>query len=344
MNLQQRSMRIFTAFITATALVVAGSTSASASEADNADDAVQRVDAAVSSHPLATEASLAPLVLEGGALVSDGEAATVQIPDSLEEPIVVSPGGTWEGSITGLTVGLPDSIQSSSSPALSADGSAVALGDDVRGVVQPLDGGLRISTIIERSTAPGSYAYELPSDVDVILNDDGTASLGRTVTATDEEGSEFSVTANIGQVGAAWAVDANGEPVATHYEVVDSQLVQFVDHDQPGVAYPVVADPTFWWGWNIYASNTVVGQITKLMLSGVAAGVLASRITALIPGIGTLTTNVIALAAALLGMGAALINQCNWNGRGVYFGHTWVTGVLPFVPTALRNGYFCVPN
>lgn len=45
----------------------------------------------------------------------------------------------------------------------------------------------------------------------------------------------------------AWARDANGVAVSTHFALKGNKLVQYVDHRQPGVAYPVVADPKFAW-------------------------------------------------------------------------------------------------
>ncbi|AWB88992.1 hypothetical protein C2138_05045 [Salinibacterium hongtaonis] len=184
----------------------------------------------------------------------------------------------------------------------------------------------------------------MPSDVEISLNGDASATLSRTVAVVDENGESNSITASIGQIAAPWAVDANGRQIDTHYELVGNELIQVVEHNQPGVAYPVVADPTFWWGWNVYFSNNVVNQVVKLVLAGAAATVLASRIIALVPGVGAVAVNVTALAGALITFGAAALNVCNYNNRGVYVGYTWVTGVLPFAPVVYRLGYFCVPN
>ena len=46
--------------------------------------------------------------------------------------------------------------------------------------------------------------------------------------------------------GEAWAKDANGKDMPTNYEIKDGSLIQKVDHNQPGVQYPVVADPYLW--------------------------------------------------------------------------------------------------
>ncbi|HHT7068150.1 hypothetical protein [Bacillus thuringiensis] len=40
----------------------------------------------------------------------------------------------------------------------------------------------------------------------------------------------------------AWAKDANGKPVATHYKVDGNKLIQVVEFDK-NTAFPVIADP-----------------------------------------------------------------------------------------------------
>ncbi len=47
----------------------------------------------------------------------------------------------------------------------------------------------------------------------------------------------------VGGFSSPWAKDANGNNVATHYEIRSENLVQVVDHRGSDVAYPVVADP-----------------------------------------------------------------------------------------------------
>jgi len=306
---------------------------------DGTEEAVDVVSSAAEIHPQADEVTQVPLQPLNGALVSAGEDATVSVPRAFSDPIEVSPAGTWGGELTGLTIGLPEQVQSAE-VSVAQDGSAVGEGSEVTGVIQALEGGLRISTVITGPDAPGRLSYALPDDVDIAINEDGSASLSRTAV---DDGTEV-LTATIGRIGTPWATDARGQRIATHYEVSGSKLVQVVDHHQDGVAYPVVADPTFWWGWNVYLSNSVVGQVVKVILAGAGAAVLASRLIALVPGIGTVAVNVTSLAGALLGFGAALLNVCNIKSRGVWVGHTWVTGVLPFAPTVMRSGYFCVPN
>lgn len=271
-------------------------------------------------------------------LVASGNSATVTVPTSLDGAIEVAPEGQFAGALTGISVRLPESVEEGEVQ-IADDGSIVGQPGEVRAVVQPSDEGLTITTVLASADAPTEYAYELPADVDVTLNADGSATLSRT--AVGKGGA--SITAAIGQIASPWAVDANGNSIATRYEVVGNSIVQHVDHRGSSTAYPVVADPKFWWGWNVFVSNATVGKITTLLLGGVAATTLARALINFIPGIGTLAGNVTQLASALLGFGAAAINICNIKRKGVFFGWTWVTAGLPFVPTIFRSGYFCVP-
>ncbi len=319
------------------ALLLSG-TAAAHAESDGASDTADLVSSAVDSAADAADVEVLSSVEQDSALVSEGQPATVSGPADFDGIVEVFPGGRWAGALTGITVGLPDSVLPGTAE-VAENGSIVseAAGATVQAVVQPFDGGMRVSTVIAGPEAPAEFAYELPADVDVALNPDGSASLSRTVIGEDGA----TLTVGIGEIGQPWAVDANGSQLETRYEVLGNQLIQHVSHD--GAAYPVVADPTFWWGWNIYASSKVVGQVTKLLIGGSSAAALGRALLNFLPGIGSLAGNVTTLASAMMAFGAAMINVCNWRGRGVFFGWTWVTGALPFVPTVVRNGYFCVP-
>lgn len=326
----------------AAALVLAGGgMAASADEVNDAEYAAQQVADAVAAHPLAVDVEQATPRDEARALGASDSAAVVTLPESFSEPIEVEPGGLWEGSLKGLDIGLPESIETSVPATETESGALVSNGDGVQGVVEELKGGLRVSTIIEGPTAPSTFAYELPEDVDITLNDDGSASLSRT---TDQGPEGDQMTAGIGEISAAWAIDANGKPVETHYEVEGHSLVQVVEHANEDVTYPVVADPSFWWGWNLYISNNAVSQITKVILAGAAATGVATAVLRFVPGAGQVANGITALAGALLTFGAAAINMCNFNNKGIWVGQTWVAGVLPFTPRVFKGGYFCVPE
>jgi len=64
-------------------------------------------------------------------------------------------------------------------------------------------------------------------------------------------------------LGKAWAVDANGAQLTTHYEVEGAVVRQVVDVNT-GTAFPVTADP--WWSWLVDTAKSI------LKSSGVALG------------------------------------------------------------------------
>ncbi|WP_309615258.1 DUF2599 domain-containing protein [Salinibacterium sp.] len=107
--------------------------------------------------------------------------------------------------------------------------------------VSKSDGSVQITTVIEDSTAPTSYRYEIGSaeGSKLRLFKEG----GVLIESTDGE--------YLGGVAAPWAYDANGIAVDTWYEVEGSTLVQVVAHDAGPYTYPIVADP--WIGINLFA-------------------------------------------------------------------------------------------
>jgi hypothetical protein len=98
------------------------------------------------------------------------------------------------------------------------------------------DGSLQVTTIIQDASAPTEYAYELtiPQGATASLADDGN------VVFLGFDGTF------VGGVTPAWAKDANGVSVPTHYVVVGTTLTQVVEHTGGDFAYPVVADPWLW--------------------------------------------------------------------------------------------------
>lgn len=320
-------------------LAISGATAAQATElVDRASGVADLVSEASSVGSPDPSIDVIDPTTSGDELVAAGQSATVVVPVSLDRPLEVEPEGRWSGALTGVTIDLPSSVEEGHVD-VAADGSIVSGPAEVQAVIQPSDEGLRISTVLASEEAPTTYEYKLPADVDVVLNTDGSASLSRTVSGEDGA----SITANIGQIAKPWAVDASGGEVTTWYEAAGSSIIQHVEHESASTAYPVVADPKFWWGWNVYVSNTTIGKITTLLLGGAAASQVARALINFIPGIGALAGNVTQLAAALMAFKAAAINVCNIKRKGVFIGWTWVPGTLPFVPTIFRNGYFCLP-
>lgn len=156
--------------------------------------------------------------------------------------------GITVGSKSGasLTVSLPFADRAENGTDLA--GGAIAYDNGNGSATVPIaktDGSVQIATVIEHTTAPTSYQYVI----------DGTE--GTTLRLLDEgvvlvENAEG---AYQGAVGAPWAYDANGTPVATRYEVDGATLVQIVEHTAGSYAYPIVADP--WLGINLFQWITV---------------------------------------------------------------------------------------
>ncbi|MGN6613386.1 MAG: hypothetical protein ACTHLJ_16595 [Angustibacter sp.] len=103
--------------------------------------------------------------------------------------------------------------------------------------------------------APRRYTYTFDGH-DLLLQDDGSVVV-------------FTGTEPVATIDPAWAVDARGRTVDTHYEVSGDQLVQVVRLTRD-TAFPVVADPSVkrrWWGLDIRFSE----RETRLIATGAAA-------------------------------------------------------------------------
>lgn len=138
--------------------------------------------------------------------------------------------------------------------ALAQDGTVVYPNASDAGsvAVQTLEGGeTRIQTVIPNAEAQHEFGYGMEGyRATIDLN--GEAAF----VATTSEGAYI-------PVEAAWAVDANGKTVETHYEVRDDKLYQVVV-PTADTAYPVVADPTWGWrnaAWGVTLSRTETSRI-----------------------------------------------------------------------------------
>ncbi len=131
----------------------------------------------------------------------------------------------------------------------SADGRITAAGlivfdhgsDYSTIVASRSDGSLQINTVIESETSPTSYSYPI-----AIPNGGRLERNGEAIFILDAKGGF------VGAVAPAWAKDANGADVPTHYEINGATLTQVVDHTSKDLTYPIVADP--WVGINLFDS------------------------------------------------------------------------------------------
>ncbi|QHF23418.1 hypothetical protein GTU73_04940 [Rathayibacter sp. VKM Ac-2804] len=153
-------------------------------------------------------------------------------------------------------------------PAAESAGPAAALADG--GVVYPAahsatsvvvgDRGVQMLTTIADAQAPADYSYDV-----TLAEGQRLELLGDGAAVVDADGGIALL------IGAAWAIDADGDRIPTHYSVSGSTLTQTVDHSAPGVAYPVVADPA-WLAPFVFKCLIGLGingpQIVSIMASG----------------------------------------------------------------------------
>lgn len=171
-----------------------------------------------------------------------GKTSTVISLDA-DEPIVVTT--TIDGANIEAEIVLPESL-SLQDASVSDSGTVVFLSEDAGSgaalAVQTLEGGsTRVQTIIPDAGSDHEYSYSM-NNYQAVVDQDGNAWFL-------SNGKE----ALLVPVEAAWAVDANGESVDTHYVERDGALVQIIEPSAE-TAYPIVADPT--WGWR----NGAYGQ------------------------------------------------------------------------------------
>jgi hypothetical protein len=113
-------------------------------------------------------------------------------------------------------------------------------GDDL--AVQVLaDGSTRIQTVLGSASSAREYAYSVNGYSPV----EADGSFG--FLAEGQQGGFV-------PVAAAWATDAQGRVVPTHYEIRGMSLVQVVE-PQHDTTYPVVADPAWSWMWGGYGAK-----------------------------------------------------------------------------------------
>jgi hypothetical protein len=179
----------------------------------------------------------APTSIEGDAVVSGTGVAAVAVPLDPSEPVTLGGAGPDDD----LRIGVPRGTDAHAEVV-----GGVSIFTDAKGTtataVNPLeDGGAQFLVTIGSAESPTRFAFPVtvPDGALFALTDDG----GAEITLADG-----TIAASI---PAPWAVDADGARVQTHFEVAGDALVQVVDHRNPGIAYPVVADPSVfscdWW-------------------------------------------------------------------------------------------------
>ena len=223
-----------------------------------------------------------------GVTASEATAALAEVPGLLTDTVTRSTRAPGEAITTGavdtpvhaddgiefgsLTIDLPGAGDANPAVRVNA-GTAVYPSDGsyATAVQATPDGGVRALVVIDNADAPTEYRFPMAGATHLTANPDGGLTVwnGTTIVAT---------------VAAPWATDANGAPVTTRYRIDGSTIVQTVHHH--GAAYPIVADPSFHWGWTglwIHWTRTEARTIARY-----AAGFATGALGALCPATGKL--------------------------------------------------------
>ena len=158
-----------------------------------------------------------------------------------------------------LSIDLPNG-ESADNNVVLQDGAVAYDGNDgsTTAAIVKTDGSIQFSTVIANENAPSKYSYDFSSSVALTFTlDPHTGS----VSVTDANGKW------VGGIAPAWAMDSKGKKVETFYTVDGSSLTQHVDFTQPGVTFPIVADP--WLGMTLvdhtsWISNPPVGPTLQV--------------------------------------------------------------------------------
>lgn len=166
------------------------------------------------------------------------------------------------------------------------------------------DSSARLLTVVEGAAAPTAFPFAIDSvstavDLQLRLGNDGAV-------AILDNGEK------IAQVATPWAYDANGLAVPTWFTVTDGDLVLNVDHREVS-AYPVVADPSWWWwGRNVGAclgvvalsaagSSAKLGKAAIQMARFIKNSATLSRYAARLGGVTNAIKKILGLLAAANG-------------------------------------------
>lgn len=119
------------------------------------------------------------------------------------------------------------------------------------------DGSIVVATEVEKKIVPPAEQKRVENAVKAIVGNTENIDYSQlTDSQIDQlaaipEPKSITVKAQekIATISAPWAVDAQGKPVATHYELQGNKLTQIVDATKD-TTFPVTADPSWWWWAN----------------------------------------------------------------------------------------------
>lgn len=234
-----------------------------------------------------------------GLLLTTGLTATQALPALADESSPLTVIQDEAPQVLAETVAAPEagtvSTSSDASVSLSLAGNTLRLvplgalrhqgqrtgltsfvGEGGGAVVQTTRTGARVMSVVKDRKAAGALHWRIdgPSADTATVMPDGSVQLSASDGTVDFV------------IAAPWAVDARGAAVATRYVVRGRTLVQQLDVTSQ-TAFPVVADPSVSFGWNIYIHLNGTDQ-RALVAGGVAAGAAVAAAVCLELGPGDL--------------------------------------------------------
>lgn len=192
------------------------------------------------------------------ALITNAAGVSIDVPKNIDQGVTF---GTVHGPK--LRVELPNAANAGNSKQIAMGVVGYSSSDGSANAVQANeDGSVRMLTVIDNPNAPTQYDYK------VNVPNGGTEGIRETGGAEvkDKAGEVISF------VGAPWAKDATGKAISTWFTTDGQTLTQHVQHNTPGVVYPVTADPAWFAiaaGVVAWAASACVGNaISSLGLDG----------------------------------------------------------------------------
>ena len=178
----------------------------------------------------------------------DGSEVKVLVPTDQTRPVLAVDG-------SGMSIGIGVPRTAGTGPARIIE-HAVVFPDQQSGfatTVQPLaDGAVRTSVTIAGPNSPRQYRFPVSvgDGGSLALRDDGSVAVLHKLSYPGDAGSVITQTVVTSAIAPAWAVDAAGVAVPTHYSLEGNTLVQHVDLTAT-TAFPVVADPFWSVAWHV---------------------------------------------------------------------------------------------
>lgn len=125
-------------------------------------------------------------------------------------------------------------------------------------LVERGDGSVAVIAEVTRVTISDEERQRIEGEITAIVGDAGLdevtpEQLVKIEAIPDAESEIVTAVGTVATIGAPWAVDADGTPLATNYVIDGETLVQVV-HTDASTTYPVTADPgvqseVSWWEW-----------------------------------------------------------------------------------------------